>query len=62
MLVTYILLALLIPCAWLLHNEIKHSERLADALCDVAEELALQGALTGATAARVMELAEEVCQ
>ncbi len=59
MALTYTLLGLLIVCAWLLHSEIKHSERLTDALLDVTADMTERGCLSARTTQRVLELAEE---
>lgn len=56
----YTLLGLLVLCAWLLHNEIKHSERMADALRDVSGELGASGEVSGPTAARILVLLKEI--
>lgn len=60
MILTYALLGLLIVCGWLLHSEIKHSERMADALRDVSGELGANGEVSGPTAARILALIKEI--
>lgn len=55
----YVLLGLLVPCAWLLHCELRHSERLAEALMDVAADMTERGYLSVHTTQRVLELTEE---
>lgn len=60
MMAVWILVALLIACGWLLHNEIKHSERMTDALRDVSGELGASGEVSWPTAARILVLLKEI--